>query len=52
MVFPEVEMTLGFITSLAQFESGLISRRAKASMQRAREKETRVGRPPISEEKQ
>ncbi len=49
---PQGEMVFGFIASLAQFESSLISQRVKAGMQRAKEEGTRVGRPPIPEEKQ
>lgn len=49
---PQGEMVFGFLASLAQFESSLISERVKAGMQRAKEEGTHVGRPPISEEKQ
>ncbi|WP_148278303.1 recombinase family protein [Salinibacter ruber] len=49
---PQGEMVFGFIASLAQFESSLISQRVKAGMQRAKEEGTRIGRPPIPEEKQ
>ncbi|MCS4201724.1 recombinase family protein [Salinibacter ruber] len=49
---PQGEMVFGFIASLAQFESSLISQRVKAGMQRAKEEGTHVGRPPIPEEKQ
>jgi DNA invertase Pin-like site-specific DNA recombinase len=49
---PQGEMVFGFLASLAQFESSLISERVKAGMQRAKEEGTHVGRPPISDEKQ
>lgn len=46
---PQGEMVFGFMASLAQFESSLISERVKAGMQRAKEEGTHVGRPPIPE---
>jgi DNA invertase Pin-like site-specific DNA recombinase len=49
---PQGEMVFGFMASLAQFESALISERVKAGMQRAKDEGTHVGRPPISDEKQ
>ena len=49
---PQGEMVFGFMASLAQFESSLISERVKAGMQRAKEEGTRVGRPPIPEDTQ
>jgi DNA invertase Pin-like site-specific DNA recombinase len=49
---PQGEMVFGFIASLAQFESRLISQRVKAGMQRAKEEGKDVGRPSIAEEKQ
>lgn len=49
---PQGEMVFGFMASLAQFESSLISQRVKAGMQRAKEEGKHVGRPSISEEKQ
>lgn len=49
---PQGEMVFGFMASLAQFESSLISERVKAGMQRAKEEGTHVGRPPIPEDTQ
>jgi DNA invertase Pin-like site-specific DNA recombinase len=49
---PQGEIVFGFMASLAQFESSLISKRVKAGMQRAKEEGTRVGRPPIPEDTQ
>ena len=46
------EMVFGFMASLAQFESALISERVKAGMQRAKEEGTHVGRPSIPEDTQ
>ena len=46
---PQGEMVFGFLASLAQFESSLISERVKAGMQRAKEEGKHVGRPPIPE---
>ena len=46
------EMVFGFMASLAQFESSLISERVKAGMQRAKEEGKHVGRPPIPEDTQ
>jgi len=40
------------MASLAQFELSQISKRVKASMQRAKEEGKHVGRPPISENTQ
>jgi DNA invertase Pin-like site-specific DNA recombinase len=40
-------MVFGFMASLAQFESALISERVKAGMQRARQEGKHIGRPPI-----
>lgn len=49
---PQGEMVFGFMASLAQFESSLISERVKAGMQRAKEEGKHVGRPPIPEDTQ
>jgi len=49
---PQGEMVFGFMASLAQFESALISERVKAGMQRAKDKGKHVGRPPIPEDTQ
>lgn len=49
---PQGEMVFGFIASIAQFESSLISERVKAGMQRAKEQGKHVGRPPIPEDTQ
>jgi DNA invertase Pin-like site-specific DNA recombinase len=49
---PQDEMVFGFMASLAQFESALISERVKAGMQRAKEEGKHVGRPPIPEDTQ
>ncbi|MCS3940280.1 DNA invertase Pin-like site-specific DNA recombinase [Salinibacter ruber] len=49
---PQGEMVFGFVATLAQFESRLISQRVKAGMQRAKEEGKDVGRPSIAEEKQ
>lgn len=49
---PQGEMVFGFIASIAQFESSLISQRVQAGMQRAQEEGKHVGRPPIPKEKQ
>lgn len=45
-------MVFGFMASLAQFESSLISERVKAGMQRAKEEGKHVGRPPIPDDTQ
>lgn len=45
-------MVFGFMASLAQFESALISERVKAGMERAKAEGKHVGRPPIPEDTQ
>lgn len=46
---PQGEMVYGFLASIAQFESALISERVKAGMARAKAEGKRVSRPRISE---
>jgi len=49
---PQGEMVFGFMASLAQFESALISERVKAGMQRAKEEGKHIGRPSIRTDQQ
>src|SRR5699024_7259853 len=49
---PRGEMVFGFMASLAQFESALISERVKAGMQRAKEEGKHIGRPSIRTDQQ
>ena len=49
---PQGKLFFGIVSSMAEFESSLISERVRLGMERARKQGKRISRPPISEAKQ
>ena len=49
---PQGKLFFGIVSSMAEFESSLISERVRLGMDRARKQGKRISRPPISEAKQ